>query len=54
MPRKKIKLKKGQTVPDALVNPVKKSHGDTVRFIGGMRNAKNKMPRPIKKLFPDF
>ncbi|MDP8951035.1 MAG: hypothetical protein M3N18_02155 [Actinomycetota bacterium] len=48
------KMARGGTIQDGLVKPLEKGHGDTVKFIGGMRSAKNKMPGPIKRLFPDF
>ncbi len=52
---KKIKAnpKKG-VLYEGLVQPLEKSHGGTVKMIGGIRNAKNKMPKPIRDRFPDF
>jgi len=63
MAKKKVKLKRGKppkamarggTIQDGLVKPLEKSYGGTVDFIGDVRNAKNKMPRAIKNLFPNF
>ncbi len=48
------KMAKGGTLQDGLVKPLEKSYGGTKKFIGDIRGAKNRMPGPIKKLFPDF
>ncbi len=52
---KKIKAnpKKG-ALYEGLVQPLEKSHGGTVKMIGGIRNAKNKMPKRIRDVFPDI
>ncbi len=52
---KKIKVnpKKG-VLYEGLVQPLEKSHGGTVKMIGGIRNAKNKMPKRIRDVFPDI
>ena len=52
---KKIKTnpKKG-VLYEGLVGPLERSHGGAEKMIGGIRNAKNKMPKRIKDLFPDI
>jgi hypothetical protein len=59
---KKIKLKpaksgskpKPGTLQDGLVKPLEDSYHGTKKMIGGIRGAKNKMPKAIRDVFPDF
>ncbi len=48
------KMAKGGVLDEGLVKPLEKSYGGTVKMIGDIRNAKNKMPRAIRDAFPKF
>ncbi len=48
------KMAKGGVLDEGLVRPLEKSYGGTVKMIGDIRSARNKMPGPIKKLFPNI
>lgn len=48
------KMAKGGVLEEGLVKPLQNSHAGAEKMIGGIRNAKNRMPERIKKLFPDI
>ncbi len=51
---KPTKMAKGGTLQDGLVKPLEKSYGGAEKMIGGIRAAKNKMPKVIRDAFPKF
>ncbi len=48
------KMARGGVLDEGLVKPLEKSYGGTVKMIGDIRNAKNKMPKAIRDAFPDI
>jgi hypothetical protein len=48
------KMARGGVLDEGLVRPLEKSYGGTVKMIGDIRNAKNKMPKAIRDAFPNF
>ncbi|MDP9479495.1 MAG: hypothetical protein M3R38_28140 [Actinomycetota bacterium] len=48
------KMAKGGVLDEGVVRPLEKSYGGTVKMIGDIRNAKNKLPKAIRDAFPNF
>ncbi len=53
-PSRRIKVRGSATVPEQLVEPLRRGHGNTVRLVGAMKGMRKQLPRALRDVWPNL